>query len=111
MGSLIKTEERAPLFRLSRGYAPQARVGRRAQSELARDRLHARDDVRDVLVELEPEQLGARVDLVAMDAGANDGCFSFFLTDFGSRPSSPSGARARTRGRSPRARRTRTAPS
>ena len=35
----------------------------------ARDRLERRDHVRDVLVELEPEQLRARVDLVAVDPG------------------------------------------
>ena len=40
----------------------------RSQPELARDRLQRLDHVRDVLVELEPEQLGARVDLVAVHA-------------------------------------------
>ena len=39
------------------------------QAELAGDRLQRGDDVRDVLVELEAEQLGAGVDLVPMDAG------------------------------------------
>ena len=40
----------------------------RPKPELGRDRLHGCDDVRDVLVELEPEELRARVHLVAMDA-------------------------------------------
>src|SRR5262245_8024739 len=39
------------------------------QAELPGDRLHRRDDVRDVLVELELEQLRALVDLVAVHAG------------------------------------------
>ena len=44
-----------------------SRVGLRAQPELARDRLQRRDHVRDVLVEVELEQLGALVDVVARD--------------------------------------------
>ena len=43
------------------------RVCGRAQAELAGDRLERRDHVRDVLVELEAEELGAGVDLVPMD--------------------------------------------
>ena len=44
------------------------RVGGGAQAELLRDRLQRGDDVRDVLVQLEPEQLRAGIDLVAVDA-------------------------------------------
>ena len=44
-------------------------VGGGAEPELAGDRLQRRDDVRDVLVELQPDQLRARVDLVAVHAG------------------------------------------
>ena len=44
-------------------------VRRRRQAELLRDRLQRGDDVRDVLVELDADQLGARVDLVAVDSG------------------------------------------
>ena len=50
------------------GLRPAQAVGTR-QAELAGDRLQRGDDVRDVLVELEPEQLRARVDLVPVDAG------------------------------------------
>ena len=46
-----------------------ATLGGDGQAELAGDRLQGGDDVRDVLVELEPEQLGTGVDLVAVDAG------------------------------------------
>ena len=44
-----------------------ASLGR--ESELAGDRAHRLDHVCDVLRELEPEQLGTRVDLVAVHAG------------------------------------------
>ena len=44
-------------------------VRRRRQAELLRDRLQRGDDVRDVLVQLDADQLGARVDLVAVHAG------------------------------------------
>ncbi len=40
-------------------------VGRRAQPELGGDRLQRSDDVPNVLVELELEQVGALVDVVA----------------------------------------------
>src|SRR6185436_7888566 len=39
-----------------------------AEAELAGDGTHRGDDVSNVLVELEPEQLGAGVDLVPVDA-------------------------------------------
>ena len=52
-----------------RGAALRSRRRRlRAQPELAGDRLQGRDHVRDVLVEVELEQLGALVDVVARDA-------------------------------------------
>jgi hypothetical protein len=74
-----------------------ARQAARSEGELAGDRLHRGNDVRDVLVELEAEQLCACIDLVPMNAGRDDGCFSFLRTDFGSSPSSPVGRRARRR--------------
>ena len=65
---------RAPRRR-ARGLRPAGQVPgavrrrrRRAEPELARDRLQGLDHVRDVLVELEPDELGPRVDLVAMHA-------------------------------------------
>ena len=56
-----------------------------SEAELAGDRRIALDDVRDVLVELDAELLGAlRRRRRGARPAANDGCFSFFCTDFGS---------------------------
>jgi len=57
-----------PPFRPCGGEASGG-VGGGAEPELARDRLQSRDHVRDVLVELQTEQLSAGVDLVAVHAG------------------------------------------
>src|SRR5262249_212815 len=54
-------------------------VGGRSQAELACDWLHCRDDVRDVLVELEPEQLRAGIDLVAVNPGPERGLLELLL--------------------------------
>ena len=51
-----------------RPWSPRRRAGLalgRPETELARDRAHRGDDERDVLVELDPELLGALVDLLA----------------------------------------------
>ena len=53
--------------------------GRGAQTELLGDRLERGDDVDDVLVERELEQLGARVDLVAVDARRERGLLQLLL--------------------------------
>ena len=97
---------------ISTGSSPgSSRLGGR-QAELGRDRLQRRDDVRDVLVELEPEQLGARVDLVAVHAGGERRLLQLLLAPTSARaPRGRWAARARRRGRSPRARRRRRASS
>ena len=70
------------LERLLAGVARGGELGgvrARAQAELLRDRLQRRDDVRDVLVELQLEQLGARVDLVPVHPGGEGRLLQFLL--------------------------------
>src|SRR5581483_10240654 len=57
-----------PRWSSSSGCSGRGVLGR-AQPELLRDRPHGGDDVGDVLVQVEPEQLGAGVHLVAVYAG------------------------------------------
>ena len=50
-----------------------------AETELAGDRLQRRDYVRDVLVEVELEEVGALVDVLARDAGGELRLLQFLL--------------------------------
>ena len=61
------------------------------EPELLGVRLQRRDHERHVLVEVDPEPLGAFAHRLAVDLAANAGVFIFFLTDFGVRPSIPCG--------------------
>src|SRR5581483_9103731 len=70
-----RTESRSRVVRLvderGRPAAPRGRRRRRlaGKPELAGDRAQGGDDVPDVVVELDPELLGALVDVLAMHAG------------------------------------------
>ncbi len=77
-------------------------AGRRraVQPELGGALLERGDDDRDVLVEVDAEQLRAGVTSSRFTAAAKLGCLSFFFTDFGVRPWMPCGrtyAQARTK--------------
>ena len=71
------------------------------QRELVRARLERGDHERDVLVEVDAERLGARRTSSRVTAAANDGCLSFFLTDFGVSPWMPVGRTYAQAGRKP----------
>src|ERR687891_1393737 len=59
--------------------APAGSRRRGAEAELARDGAHRRDDVADVVVELEAEQLGPRGDLLAVHARREGGLLELLL--------------------------------
>src|SRR5512145_3231252 len=61
-------------------------VGRGAEAELRSDRLQCRDDVCDVLVQLEAEELRAGVHLVPVHAGSERRLLEFLAHRLGLQP-------------------------